>query len=195
MNQLQRHFVLTLWTQQRVFAEAVEEALLKRLGRQNPIASGIHGTVRWNDLSQRFSDLLITHIAMESVISDSLKAFGQNVLNHPSNESQDRKGFVYHLSCFVVAIPVADGLTIVGFHSANRDRWGDDLLCQIVCQSLSARGHFSRLKVSDKSFGVIVPCPVNVFFHGGIRNIFSEHVQKMMLPFFVIVPKLVAKRF
>ena len=46
---------MTLWTQQRVFTEAVDEALLKRLGRQNPVASGIHGTVRWNDLGQEFS--------------------------------------------------------------------------------------------------------------------------------------------
>ena len=185
INQLQRHFVITLWAKQRVFAEAVEEALLKRLGRQNPVASGINGTVRRNDLGQLFSDLLITHIAVESVISDSLKSFGQNVLNHPSNESQDRKGFVYNLSCLMVAIPVADGLTIVSFNSANRDRRRDDILCQIVCQPLSAGWHFPGLQVSDEPFGVIVPCPVNVFFHSGIGNIFSEHVQKMILPFSV----------
>ncbi len=185
INQLQRHVVMTLWTQQRVFTEAVEEALLKRLGGQNPVSSGIDGTFRRDNLSQLFSDLLITHIAVESVISDSLKSFGQYMLNHPSNESQDWEGFVFNLSSFMIAIPVANGLTIVGFNSANRDRWGDDILCQIVCQSLSARWHFSRLKVSDESFGVIVPCAVNVFFHSGIGNIFSEHVQKMILPFFV----------
>ena len=166
INQFQRHFVITFWAKQRVFAEAVEEALLKRLGRQNPVASGINGTVGRNDLGQLFSDLLITHIAVESVISDSLKAFGQNVLNHPSDESQDREGFVFNLSCLVIAVPVADGLTIVGFHSANRDRRGDDILCQVACQPLSAGWHFSGLQESHEPFGVIVPCPVNVFFNG-----------------------------
>ena len=117
INQLQRHFVITLWAKQRVFAEAVEEALLKRLGRQNPVASGVNGTVCWNDLGQEFSGLLVTHIAVESVISDSLKSFGQDVLNHPSDESQDREGFVFNLSCFVIAIPVANGLAIVGFNT------------------------------------------------------------------------------
>ena len=185
MNQLQRHFVITLWAKQRVFAEAVEEALLKRLGRQNPVSSGVNGTVRWNDLGQLFSDLLVAHIAVESVISDSVKSFGQNVLNHPSDESQDRKGFVYNLSCLMVAVPVANGLAIVSFNSANRDRRRDDILCQVACQPLSAGWHFSRLKVSDEAFGVIVPCAVNVFFHREIGNIFSEHVQKMILPFFV----------
>ena len=125
---------MTLWTQQRVFTEAVDEALLKRLGRQNPVASGINGTVRRNALGQMFSDLLITHIAVESVISDSLKSFGQYMLNHPSDESQDWEGFVFNLSSFVIAIPVANGLTIVGFNSANGDRRGDNILCQIVCR-------------------------------------------------------------
>jgi len=185
INQLQRHVVITLWTQQRVFTEAVEEALLKRLGGQNPVSSGIDGTFRRDNLSQLFSDLLITHIAVESVISDSLKSFGQYMLNHPSNESQDWEGFVFNLPCLMVAIPVANGLAIVGFNSANRDRRGDDILCQIACQPLSSGGYFSGLKVSDESFGVIVPCPINVFFHSGIGNIFSEHVQKMILPFSV----------
>ena len=185
INQLQRHFILTLWTKQRVFAEAVEEALLKRLGRQNPVSSGVDGTFRRDNLSQLFSDLLIAHIAVESVISDSLKSFGQYMLNHPSDESQDWEGFVFNLSSFVIAIPVANGLTIVGFNSANGDRRRDNILCQIVCQPLSARWYFSRLKVSDESFGVIVPCAVNAFFHSGIGNIFSEHVQKMILPFSV----------
>jgi len=96
MNQLQRHFILTLWAKQRVFAETVKEALLKRLGGQNPVSSGIDGTFRRDNLSQLFSGLLITHIAVESVISDSLKSFGQYMLNHPSDESQDWEGFVFN---------------------------------------------------------------------------------------------------
>ena len=185
INQLQRHFVLTLWAKQRVFAEAVEEALLKGFGRQHPVASGIDGAFRRDNFRQLFSDLSISHIAMESVISDSLKSFGQNVLNHPSNETQDREGFVYNLSCLMVAIPVANGLTVVGFNSANRDRRGDDILCQVACQSLSTGWHVSGLQVSHESLGIIVPCAVNVFSHRRIGHIFSEHVQKMILPFSV----------
>lgn len=185
LNQLQRHFAITLWAKQRVFAEAVEETLLKRFGRQNPVASGINGTVNRNDLGQMFSDFLVAYIAVESVISDSVKSFGQNMLNHPSDELEYRKCFMFNLPCLMVAVPVANGLSIVGFNSANRDRRRDDILCQVLCQPLSAGWHFSRLQVSDEPFGVIVPCTVNVFFHSGIGNIFSEHVQKMMLPFFV----------
>ena len=185
MNQLQRHIAITLWAKQRVFAEAVEETLLKRLGGQNPIASGINGTVGRDDLSQVFSGILITHIAMESVISDSVKSFGQDVLNHPSDELAYRECFMFNLSCLVVAVPVADGLSIVGFNSSNRDRRRDDILCQVVCQSLSSGWHLSGLKVRNKPFGVILPCTVNVFFHGRIGNLSPEHFQKVILPFCV----------
>ena len=185
MNQLQRHIAITLWAKQWIFAEAVEETLLKRLGGQNPIASGINGTVGRDDLDQVFSDLLVTHIAVESVISDSMKSFGQDVLNHPSDELEYRECFMLNLSCLVVAVPVADGLSIVGFNSSNRDRRRDDILCQVVCQSLSSGWHISGLKVRNEPFGVILPCTVNVFFHGRIGNLSPEHFQKMILPFFV----------
>ena len=47
------------------------------------------------------------------------------------------------------------------------------------------RGHIAGLKKGDKAFGVIFPCPVNIFFNGGMGDIFSEHFQEMVLPFSV----------
>lgn len=185
IDQLQRHFIITRWAKQRVFAEAVEETLLKGLGRQNPVASGIGGYVGRDDLSQVFSHLLVTYIAVKSVISNSVKSFWQDVLNHPSQELACREGFMLDLFCFVVAVPVADSLSIVCFNSANRDRRRDDILCQVLCQPLSSGGHLSRLQESHKALGVFLPCTVNVFFDGWIGNLFSEHGQKVVLPFSV----------
>ena len=176
---------MTLGAKQRVLAEAVEETLLKGLGRQNAVASGVGGYVGRDDLGQVFSDLLVTHVAVEFEISDSVKSFWQDVLNHSSYKLKCREGFMLDLFCFVVAVPVADSLSIVGFNSANRDGRRYDILCQVLCQSLSAGGDLSGLKVSHKALGVFLPCPVNVFFDSWIGNLFSEHGQKMVLPFSV----------
>jgi len=121
INQLQRHFVITFGTKQWVFAEAIEETLLKRFRRQHSVASGISGYISRDDLDKAFSHLLVSNIAVESVITDSVKSLWQNVLNHPSDESEDREGFVFNLSCFVVTVPVADGFTVISFNPANRD--------------------------------------------------------------------------
>src|SRR3989339_1139620 len=74
---------------------------------------------------------------MQSVITDSVKTFWQNMLCHASYEFQYREGFVFNLSCFVITIPIADGLSVISFNSANRDGRGDDILCQILRQPLS----------------------------------------------------------
>lgn len=77
-DQLQQHIAIPLWAKQGVFPEAFEETLLKRFYGQNPVASGIDGYVSRNSLGKAFSDLLVTYITMQSVISDSLKALWQD---------------------------------------------------------------------------------------------------------------------
>ena len=184
-NQLQQHFVITFGTKQRVFAEAIEETLLKRFLWQHSVASGVSGYISRDDLDEAFSHFFISNIAVQSVISDSVKSLWQNVLNHTSDESEDREGFMFNLSCFMIPIPVADGFSVISFNSANRDRWRYDILCQVLCQPLSAGWHLSGLKKSDKALGVIFPCPVDVFFNGRFGNIVPEHFQEMVLPFSV----------
>ena len=184
-NQLQRHFVITLWAKQRVFAKAVEEALLKRLGRQHSVASGVGGYVGRDNLGKLFSDLLVSHIAVQSVITDSVKSLWQDVLDHPSHKLPCRESFMLDLSCFVIPIPITDRVAIILFNPANRDRRRNNILCQVLGQPLSAGWYFSGLQKSHKAFGIISPCQVDVFFNGRIGNIFSEHFQEMILPFFV----------
>ena len=95
INQLQRHFVITLWANQRIFSEAVKETLLKRFFGQHSVSSGVGGYISRDDFGKVFSYLLVSNIA--------------------------------------------------------------------------------GLKKGDKAFGVIFPCPVNIFFNDRIGNVFSEH--------------------
>ena len=184
-NQLQYHIVATFGTKQRVFTEAIEETLLKRFLWQHSVASGVIGHMSRYNICKLLSDLLVSHIAMQSVITDSMKTFWQYVLSHSSDELESREGFMFNLLGFVVAIPVADRFAIITFDSSYRDGWRDDIFCQILSQAASARGYLSRLKEGDKAFGIVSPCSVDVFFNGRIRNIVSKHFQEVVLPFSV----------
>ena len=183
--QLQQHIAATLGTKQGVFPEAFEEALLKRFCRQNPVASVVNGNVSGNSLGNAFSHLLVTYVTMQPVISDSLKAFWQDMLYHPSNELDGGESLVFDLTCFMVTIPVADEFSVISFNSAYRYRWRYDILCQILGQSLSARRNLSLLQKGDKTLGVICPGPVDVFFNVRVGNVLPEHFQEMVLPFSV----------
>ena len=139
---------------------------------------------RYN-ICKLFSHLFVTYISVQSVIADSVKSLWQNVLNHTSDESEDRKCFVFNLLGFVVTVPVADRFAVIPFNPANRDRRRYDILCQILSQPLSAGGNLSWLQESDKAFGIFFPGPVDVFFNGRVGNIGPEHFQEMVLPFSV----------
>ena len=182
-NQLQEHIVATFGTKQRILAEAIEETLLKRFLWQHSVTSGVSGHPGRYNICKLFSGLLVSHIAVQSVITDSVKSLRQNVLNHTSDELKGRQSFVFNLSCFVVTIPVADRFAVISFNSANRNRRRNNIFCQVFSQSLSSGWYIAGLKESNKAFGIIFPCPVNVFFNGWIGNLFSEHFQEMVLPF------------
>ena len=76
-NQLQRHIVITFGTKQRVFAEAIEETLLKRFFGHHSVASGVIGHLGRYNIGQLFSHFLIAYIAVQSVITDSVKSLWQ----------------------------------------------------------------------------------------------------------------------
>jgi len=185
MNQFQHHVITTFCTKQWIFSEAFEETLSERFWPKNSVASGVIGRLRRYNICEVFSHLLVTNIAVQSIISNSLKALWQDVLCHSSDELEGRKGFMLDLSGFVITIPVADGLAIIAFDPSYRDRRRYNILCQVLCQSLSARGYISILQKSDKALGIISPCPVNVFFNGWIGYIFPQHFQEVVLPFFM----------
>jgi len=77
INQFQRHFVTAFRADQRVLPEAFDEALRKRFRRQNTIAYLVVGHIGRQYIVELFSAFFISHIAVEAVISDSLKTLRQ----------------------------------------------------------------------------------------------------------------------
>jgi len=184
-NQLQQHFIMTFGTDQRVFSKTVEEPLRKRLGRQYAVAVGVFWHICRYDIGQLFSHFFISYISVQTIISDSVKSLGQNMLYHASHETQNREGFVFNLSGFMIPVPVADRLAVISFDPSYRDGRRDHIFGQVLSQALPAGRYFTGLKESDKSLGVVFPGLVDIFFHGRIRAFFSEQGQKMILPLFV----------
>lgn len=181
-NQFQRHFVSTSRAGQRVFPKALEEPLSEMFHRQDPIAVGVVRQIGGQNIGNALSRFSISHIGMQAVVSDSLEALWQDVLCHPSYEPQCRQRFVFDLSGFVVAIPVADGVAVISFDSSYGDWRGDDIFREIFCKSFSAWRDISRLDVCDEPFGIIFPAFVDIFFDSCVVNIFSEHVEQIKLP-------------
>ena len=177
--------MITVGAKQGVFAKTFKETLGKRFRRQYAITSGVIGPLVRYNICKLFSHLLITYIAVQSVVANSLKAFWQNVLNHPCHELEYGEGFMLNLSGFMVTVPVADRFAVIAFNPSYRDGRRDDILCQVLGQSLATRGHLSVLKKSDKAFGIISPSPVDVFFDGRVGNIIPQHFQEVILPFFM----------
>ena len=62
--QIQEHIVATFRTKQGVFAEALEEAFLKRFGRKHSVAFWVSGYIRRDDFSKLFSHLFVTNISV-----------------------------------------------------------------------------------------------------------------------------------
>src|SRR5680860_1643535 len=122
---------------------------------------------------------------METIISNSLKTFRQYVLNHSSEESESREGLMFNLSCFMVTVPVADRIAIIPFNPFYRNRRRDNILRKVFGQSFTSWRHFTGLEESHKAFRIIFPCPVYIFFDGRVGHFFPEHLQKMILPFFM----------
>lgn len=185
INQLQRHFVTAFRADQRVLPEAFGKALRKRFRRQNAIASRVVGHIGRQYIVEPFSAFVVSHVAMQAVISDSLKTLWQNVLSHSSHEFYGWKCLMFDLPALVVAIPVADGFAVITIYPSDRDRRRDHILGKIFRESFSAGRDISRLKKGDESFWVVFPCPVDVFCNGRIADVLFEHVQQMKLPFSV----------
>ena len=185
MYQLQRHIMITLGTKQGVFAKAFKETLSKRFRRQHPVSTGIIGHLGRYNIGKLLSHFLIAYITVQSVITDSLKSFWQDVLCHSSDELECGEGFMLNLSGFMVTVPVADRFAVIAFNPSYRDGRRDDIFCQVLSQSLTTRRHLSVLKKSDKAFGIISPRPINVFFNVRVGNIIPQHFQEVVLPFFM----------
>lgn len=112
-------------------------------------------------------------VAVEPEVTNTLKVFWEDMLNHAANEPQDGESDVLDLSGFMVAIPVPDGGAVVALDAMDRDRRGGDILGEIFRESLTAGRNIPFFEIGDKAFRVVFPPQVDGFFYGRFRDVMA----------------------
>lgn len=69
------------------------------------------------------ADFGIAGVGVEAIVADALEAFWKDMLDHAADEDQDGERFVFDLAGFMIAIPVADGMSVVAFDAVDGDGW------------------------------------------------------------------------
>lgn len=62
----------------------------------------------------------------------------------------------------VVAIPVSNGFSIIADDAPDRDGWGDEVLGEVLRETLAARWNLALLDVGNETLAVGVPAVVDV---------------------------------
>ena len=154
IDQLPLQNIAALGADQRVFAEGFLEPLDEGRSGQHAVAFAV---VRWGrglgEGGQGFAVPGITGIGVQAVIADALESFGQDVLDHASDEVQDRQSFVLDGVGLMVVVPVSDRLAVVPFNASQGDRRGSDVLGQVLGQSFSPGGTFPGCRYATKPWG------------------------------------------
>ena len=70
---------------------------------------------------QLLADLFIPDVAVQAVVADALKALGQNVLDHSTDEAEHGKRLMLDRLGLVILVPVADRWPVVLLDASHID--------------------------------------------------------------------------
>jgi hypothetical protein len=162
MYQLQGYGFSTPGTVEGVFSEGVEEGLGEGFSGQDAIASGIGWSSRGLEAIQDRSHPGVADVSMQAVVSDALESFGQDMLDHSSDESDHVQGGPFDFSGLMIPVPISNGLCVILYDASDADGEADDVLGQVMSQPLSAGRDLSALNVGDQSLGATYPSDENI---------------------------------
>jgi hypothetical protein len=185
MNQLQGHGFSAVGTFEGVFSEGIEEGLGEGFSGPDTIAVGIGREPGGFNAFEFLSSFGVADVSMQAVVSDPLESFGQDMLDHASDEAEDVEGFLFDFPGLMIAVPVLNGLSVVAQDASDADGGADDVFGEVVGQSLSAGRDLSGLDVGDKPLGVGFPGPIDVLFDLGVGDDLPHHGEQVILPFSV----------
>jgi hypothetical protein len=66
-----------------------------------------------------------------TVIADTLKTFGKDMLHHTADERVDVDAFPFHPLALVRTVVIGDAVAIIAIDASERDRRADDIFRQI----------------------------------------------------------------
>ncbi len=118
----------------------------------------------------------IAGVGVEAIVADALKTFWENMLDHAADEGQDGESLVFDLAGFMIAIPVADGMTVVAFDAVNRDGGRDNIFSEIESEAPAIGRGIALFDESDEAGRVIDPSLVNESVDGRGVELILDHV-------------------
>ena len=74
----------------------------------------------------------------------------------------------------VVAIPVTNGLSIIADDAPDRNGWGDEVLGEVLRETLAARWNLSLLDVRNETLSICLPAVVDIGLRRG-ANLSTKH--------------------
>jgi hypothetical protein len=122
IHQFPLHRNVATRAKQRISPAEFLEQQLKRFARDDPKAAGIRRRAAGKDLRKLVTNGFVAEVAVQPVIADPLEPLGQDVLDHPADESQHGQGFVLDRLGLMVLVPIADGGAIVLLDPPHGDR-------------------------------------------------------------------------
>jgi hypothetical protein len=97
VDQFEFHGFFAPWAEKRVAAKAFEKELLKGFSGNDAEASGANGCFYGKYSGKLPAGFLVADMAVQTVVSDALEAFGENVLNHAPDKTKGGQGFIFDL--------------------------------------------------------------------------------------------------
>jgi len=117
----------------------------------------------------------IAGVSVDAIVADTLKAFWKDMLGHASDEDQDGERFVFDLAGFMIAIPVADGMSVIAFDAVNGDGGRDNIFGEIASEATAIGRGIAFFDESDEAGGVIFPSLIDERVNGRGVELLAEH--------------------
>lgn len=176
VDQFEFHGFVAPGAEERVAAKAFEKELFKGFPGNDAEAfrAGRYDCGKYS--GQLLADFPIADISMESIVSDALEAFGEDVLNHASDKAEGGQGLVFDLARFMVFVPVAHRFPVIALDAPHRDGGRDDIFGQVFGEPSTAGRNLFFFDKGHEPFRVFFPRLINIQFHAGAGDVLFEHV-------------------
>lgn len=172
VDQFEFHGFVAPGAEKRVAAKAFEKELFKGFSGNDAEALGAGGYFCREYSGKPLAGFPIANMAVESIVSDALEAFGEDVLDHASDKAAGGQGFIFDLAGFMVFVPVPHRFPVIALDAPHRDGWRDDIFGQIPGEPPSAGRNLFFFDKGHEPFRVFFPRLVNLLFHAGAGDVF-----------------------
>src|SRR5712691_8377620 len=179
------HRATTARATRRIPACAGQYPLAVGLPRHHPIRALDRPPHRHQNRFEERSYALMLAGRMQTIIADTMKPLGQNVLHQATDKPQHRHLYLFTFTRLVVAVPITHSLPIIAQDAPKRDRRAHHVLRQIICQTLATSWHLPFLQVRHQPTPILPPQRVDLLLHLLRPNTGLQHRAQMILPLLV----------